>query len=616
MAGLKSESLSWVDQLETIRALGPTASRTDKKKTLNLSDGLVTAVINLEACFDPAAVKKVRQAAQANPPFILSSNSAKALIGLKKRKVADLHGSVHAALDVIFVHRLTPKQIEALVNWMVSGKPASEFDPKVKPQPAPAETTDLSNEDEPEEKPVKAKSQPPSKSKRSSVALDDPNWGETLLLDWLADISVIAQIKSKVKKGKRVTGGEIAMLWLHKAGEWLGHLIKLFIKLIKGLLKLARLIWKVIVDILKEVGLYKYLKAAILIAVLVALGWFIWETRQYGIRRPMGVIESFLFKKSEEETPSANGDNNVPLAQPNQVSRPVVSTQAPKTAYVPKASRPAVMYQSSIAWQSTDEDQKLLDMEIASLPVNCVVKDFPLTPDEGMPGDLAVSRLQDLTNPDKYTMKMGNGTQKILSVNPTTTTLTVNYKSTDPFDLLGGSGPINFFWEDVIMIHVDELDIQGKNPKVIYQCSLIVSGAKYPLTIQCSTPADLKHLVSTMEYFIRASRLAHDTALAGMPYPHQGVRLNNPCLVEVLWANSPVAKAGLKLGDMVWSVEQNAGLAPQQEKLEAQLAALAPGQHPVYIVSPADRDAGLVQMNANHSNNFNPKRQKVVLSVL
>jgi predicted metalloprotease with PDZ domain len=85
--------------------------------------------------------------------------------------------------------------------------------------------------------------------------------------------------------------------------------------------------------------------------------------------------------------------------------------------------------------------------------------------------------------------------------------------------------------------------------------------------------------------------------------------------VEVLWANSPADKAGLNLGDMVWSVEKNAQDQPDRKKLEAALQTLTTGPHTLYIVSPADRNAGLVQMNAANSNVFNPKRHKVVLTI-
>jgi hypothetical protein len=307
--------------------------------------------------------------------------------------------------------------------------------------------------------------------------------------------------------------------------------------------------------------------------------------------------------------------------------------------------QPAVSFQSASSLNPTATlyDPKILEFEFKSLPANyVVVKDYPMTPDEGMPGDVAVSRMQDITDPDKYTMMIGSSKQIISSVNPTKTTLTIQYKSTDPFGgfLDGSKSPMNFLWEDVKYIHTNEIDVETKTPSVnangnnngplaqpnlapqfvtsaqVYQCSLVVSGSKYPLTIQCATADDLEHLVSTMQYFIRTSRLAHDTALAGMPYLSQGLRLNDQCLTEVLWANGPAEKAGLTLGDMVWSVEKNIQDQPDQKKLEAQLGTLTSGPHDLYIVSPADRNAGLVQMNANNTNTFNPKRHKILLTTL
>jgi hypothetical protein len=108
--------------------------------------------------------------------------------------------------------------------------------------------------------------------------------------------------------------------------------------------------------------------------------------------------------------------------------------------------------------------------------------------------------------------------------------------------------------------------------------------------------------------------------------------------MEVLWANSPMAnaisdmetaqpnhvaqlvasqqvKAGVQLGDMVWSVDQNAALPPEKKKLETQLSALTAGSHDLFLVSPTDRDKALIQMNQNHTTYFNPKRQKVGLTV-
>ena len=662
MTLLNPESLSWINQLETIRALGPNASRADRKKALNLSDGLVTAAINLEVCFDPAAIEKVRQASKVNPPYILSSKSAKALVGLKKAKVPDLTGSVHAALDITLSQRLTTRQIEALVEWIISGKSASEFDPNNKTAVKPrrkrtkkdkidkekgkgeTETLDLDQlgqllEKAKAEKALGKETTALKKLEKylqslfssSSSSKDSQNasgskrgFSETIMLDWLADIPVIAQIKSKIKKGKDITKGEVAFLWLHKGGEILGRLVKIVLKLLKPLLKplfkIIHWVGKLVIDVLKEVGLYKYAKALVVFAGLFIACWFAWETFNYGLMRPVEMIWSKIhFHHAAEESPAEEAPAPVaPQAVGSSELEVRSSNLKPKTnnsKLLTPNSPPAAVYQPSIAWQSSYEDQTVLDTEIAAVPVSSFVKDFPLEPDEGMRGDMAVSRLQDLIDPDKYTMKIGRDTKKILSVNATTTNLIINYQSTDPLGGLSGSIPMNCFWEDIIMIHVDEIDIEGKSPKVIYQCSLIVSGAKEPLTIQCSTSADLKHLVSTVEYFIRASRLAHDTALAGMPYPSQGIRLNNQCLVEVLWANSPANKVGVKLGDLIWSLEKDAYYPQNQKDLETQLTALTLGSHALYIVRPVDREKGLVDMNANHTTVFNPKRQKVMLTV-
>jgi hypothetical protein len=641
MTLLNPESLSWVNQLETLRTLGPSASRADRKKALNVRESQITILNHLDDCFDPAAIEKVRQAAKGATPYILSSGNAKALVELKKAKISDLPGKVHAALDVIFTHHLTTKQIKSLVKWMVSGKSADEFDPKKKVKELeveedtdklsqlPTDVLDIKKAAEllkkaEEEKALGKETTAQEKlldylqtilesaqSKFSSSkkkGQEGSNWVETVYLSWLADVSLIKKIKSKVGKGQPVTRGEVALLWLHKLGEGAGWVAKHLFKGLKPFIHLGKLILKLLIDALKEIGVWKYIKAVFIIAVFVFVGWFAWEFWRYGFMHPVRLLAPYCFRKTEE-SPVEEAPTSMPV-----ISEP---ESKPKAAFVPRPSKPTVVYQSSIAWQSTDEDQKLLDAEIAALPVNCIVKDYSLAPDEGMRGDEAVGRLQDLIDPDKFTMKIGNGTEKILSVNPTTTNLMINYKSADAIGgFLDGSGQVNFFWLDVIMIHVNEIDIQGKNPKIIYQCSLISSDAKEPLTIQCSTPADLEHLVSTMEYFIRASRLAHDTALAGMPYPNQGLRLNNDCLVEVLWANSPSDKAGLTLGDMVWGVDKNPQDQPDRKKLEAQLGTLTSGPHDLYIVSPADRNAGLVQKNAANSSVFNPKRHKVVLDAL
>ncbi len=349
-------------------------------------------------------------------------------------------------------------------------------------------------------------------------------------------------------------------------------------------------------------------------------GWA--ESPMTGISSPAETQQTSPL--SAPSTPYANGLNNVPLAQPKRVSRPVVSTQVPTSAPI-MAYQPAVSFVPSASSSDSTSpinngdksattlyDPKLLAQEIAALPKNCIVKSFPVLTDEGMPGDLAVSRIQGVTDPDKYTLIIDGDKKEIVNIATTTTNLIINCKSTDPLNF-NGSGPFNVFWEDVLYIHTDEIDISGENPSQHFHCTLIGSGAKNALTFQCNRADDLKHLVSALEYFIRNSRLGHDTALAGMPFPNQGLVLNNNCMVDKLWANSPMDKAGVTLGDHLWSIGKITSGQQRRNDLEAGLQSL-----PVtfFTVSLAEWERALTAARVpGQSNGFRPKLRKVILSL-
>ena len=135
MSNIKSESLVWLDNLAALEAQlqkTPSATHTQLADALNLKRPYVSLLLALKPILDPAAIEKVRLT--ANSGFVLSFNGAKALIPLGK--MADPSGAVHSALDIILSRRLATKYIAALVDWMVSGKPAETFDPKAKrPKP-------------------------------------------------------------------------------------------------------------------------------------------------------------------------------------------------------------------------------------------------------------------------------------------------------------------------------------------------------------------------------------------------------------------------------------------------------------------------------------------------
>jgi hypothetical protein len=111
------------------------------------------------------------------------------------------------------------------------------------------------------------------------------------------------------------------------------------------------------------------------------------------------------------------------------------------------------------------------------------------------------------------------------------------------------------------------------------------------------------------------SRLDHDVQPGGMPYPTQGVRLSNDCVVEKLWAQSPMANAGVGLGEMIWSVDINAYYPPDRKKLEAALAGLTPGAHNLFLASHSDWDQAQSDVAFHRASSLNPKRRKAVLSI-
>jgi hypothetical protein len=405
-----------------------------------------------------------------------------------------------------------------------------------------------------------------------------------------------------------------------------GWLIKVLLKVVIGIFKLG---WKLMKETYKSLAevmpkkgkLGKFFKTAKLVLLIAFWGvviWLILDVRQNGIWHPLNLIryKFHLFASNKDSQPQET-PSTVPTPAPQSILpkvEAVVSHLAPEKKIekpTPVAAyQPAVSFVPLASSTQTLYDPKILESEILSLPQNCIVKDYPMTPDEGIPGDLAVSRMQDMTDPDKYTMMIGGGKQILLSINATPTNLTIHFKSADPLGFLDNGGLMNIFWEDVIYIHTNEVDVETKTPSTIYQCSLVVSGAKKPLTIQCSRPEDMEHLVSTMEYFIRSSRLGHDTALAGMPYPTQGLVLNNDGVVEKLWADSPMDKAGIQLGDHLWSIGKVTSEKQSRNDLEAGLKSL-----PVtfFAASPSEWTRALIARGPSQANSFSPKLRKVSL---
>jgi hypothetical protein len=717
LSNIKPESLLWLDNLAAINAQlekTPDATHAELGKALNIERTMVTKLSAINTCYDPAAIEKVRLAEKGNPSYTLSFNSAKALAGLKKTKARDLT-VFHNALDITLFHRLKPLKIEALVAWIISGKPVSEFDPSAKPAKAAIETTEpepIESESETEENTQPNKSKKPKNEtlgQRAGSGIDKiigflagtQTAGSTKTSGHGSPKSHSAKGKKKAFKLMEKVGAWFAKIaWKelfkiehrvcrklahaivplhtsshsgrsHKNGSFRQGFIILFLTVLHWVVYVLLqygFLWTVAIILVcpfvpalkpflewpfrlaAHFAIYDFpawvwacaqshLGPTLFIGALLAIGlYYAWKAAPLRISllgiglayliiqgRGWACLPSPFSQSATSETPAASPSsptpmppyanvlNNLTLAQPKRVSRPVVSTQAPKKeigVYQPSISFQTTASPSDTTSATTLYDPKLLEQEIAALPQNCIVKSFPVLTDEGMPGDLAVSRMQGVTDPDKYTMNIGSGTEKIISINTTTTNLIINYKSTDPFSILDSAGPLNFFWEDVLYIHTDEIDVEGKTPYKFYQLSLVVSGSKYALTIQCASVDDLKHLVSTMEYFIRNSRLGHDTALAGMPYPSQGLRFNGTeNVINLLWAGSPADKAGLKLGDRLWSIGKVANEQQSRGDIEKGLTPSAI----LYVVSPADWDKALLAKNTGAAKFLSPKMTKVSL---
>ncbi len=259
--------------------------------------------------------------------------------------------------------------------------------------------------------------------------------------------------------------------------------------------------------------------------------------------------------------------------------------------------------------------QSYLEMEIAALPPNSVIESFSFTPDEGMGLTMASRRVSDLTDRDKFTMKLGRAAKKILTVNATTTNFTVTYQDADQIGgFLNGTSKMDYYWEDVKAIHVNTIQSAAG---AIYQMTLVAAEAKQPFTVQCHSPADLQHLVSALKFWFKTFRgtAAPPVLIQGMPYLSQGLRLNNDSALDLLWADSPAAKAGLVLGDRIWSLEKNTDNRQSKTQLETALQALAPGQHILYKVTAEGWQRALADMRANQLDTLMPLRHRVRLNL-
>jgi hypothetical protein len=223
---------------------------------------------------------------------------------------------------------------------------------------------------------------------------------------------------------------------------------------------------------------------------------------------------------------------------------------------------------------------------------------------------MVVNRVGDLAVESEYSLRVGPSGQKITSVTPSATGLTITTEGGLPLGgLLGDGSKIGFYWEDVQTLHCDELEtLSGKT----YQFGLTATNLNQPLVVQCQTQNNLKHLVSAFEYFIKSAQ-GKTVPVTGMPYLYQGMVLGDEGKVTAIWLGSPADNGKLQLGDHLWSVGDEVHKTPSD--LEAELQALPSGKQTIEAVTPKDWDAEVEKEGRLKSKNFHPNLTAFELAV-
>jgi ParB-like chromosome segregation protein Spo0J len=323
-----------------------------------------------------------------------TEKSAKPLTALlTNRSQEEAQALAARAVKVILAQRMTGSQVKELVAWVNSGKDVAQFKLLAKvrkskvssstPQagthalgaPIPEEQRIDSSEPGKETPKITAPSHASHVAKPPAENLGTSTMGtaETLALDALAGVSIIGQIKSKLKKKEKVSWGEILLVTGHDIGKALGWVVKHAYKLFKEAFKI---VWKVLKHGTKAVSklfgptVYRVFNKIMPIAVLIGLGYLAWDIYEHGaVSHPVRFIESqteqglsrlkdSIFKPKTDaavsqpapppagtsqpvaSSPASNGNgNNQPLAEPKLAPQSKVSTPA----QAPIASKPTVV---------------------------------------------------------------------------------------------------------------------------------------------------------------------------------------------------------------------------------------------------------------------------------
>ena len=106
---------------------------------------------------------------------------------------------------------------------------------------------------------------------------------------------------------------------------------------------------------------------------------------------------------------------------------PLSTIEKPKVAKFGKPNPPEHSMDSttlsnvSNAFNGDPEILALLQAEILAIPPNCIIKPYPVEPDSSIGQLMAVNRLGDLAVESEYSLRVGQGGQKITSLTPSAT---------------------------------------------------------------------------------------------------------------------------------------------------------------------------------------------------
>jgi hypothetical protein len=303
---------------------------------------------------------------------------------------------------------------------------------------------------------------------------------------------------------------------------------------------------------------------------------------------------------SRDAKPKTNEAGDVKNGNPSQVqTSPVRTSKAikplrlstskaliPSTKPVnPSPSTPPNL--SSQPWNPDEEDLDSFYSEIFNWPRPFDVKPFAVQPDSAMTAEKAARYIGDLQDGEKYTVKVGHDTHKVLSAIPSSSGLSLAFQGSLG-GLLGDNSKLEIYWEDVKAIHCNQVMVFSDPGKVFYQCTFLAKDLKKPLIIQCSGDANLKRLVTALVFQMQSANGGKTFPLSGIPYLFQGLMLNDSAEVIGLWDQSPADKSGIWLSQKVVNLDKDNYEQQGCDDLVKALDGLNPGQHVLLVDIPAE----------------------------